>query len=68
MFLVIALEFLRRLMEKMVQESRQALNDDRESLGESRDSNKIGNVSIRVSTMLVNEDVSNDPNGDKLGS
>ncbi len=55
-------------MEKMVQESRQALNDDRESLGESRDSNKIGNVSIRVSTMLVNEDVSNDPNGDKLGS
>jgi len=68
MFLVITLEFLRKLMKKMVQKPRQALNDDRESLGELRDSNEIKNVSIRVFTMLVSEDVSNDPNGDELGS
>ncbi len=55
-------------MKKMVQKPRQALNDDRESLGELRDSNEIKNVSIRVFTMLVSEDVSNDPNGDELGS
>jgi len=68
MFLVIALEFFRKLMKKMMQKSRQALNDNRESLGELRDSNEIKNVSIRVFTMLVSEDVSNDLNEDELGS
>ncbi len=46
MFLVIALEFLRKLMKKMMQKSRQVLNDNRESLGELEDFNEIENVSI----------------------
>jgi len=68
MFLVIALEFLRRLMKKMVQKSRQALNDDKKSLGESKNFNKIKNVSIRVFTMFVSEDVSSDLNENELES
>ncbi len=55
-------------MKKMVQKSRQALNDDKKSLGESKNSNKIKNVSIRVFTMFVSEDVSSDLNENELES
>jgi len=68
MFLVIALEFSRKLMKKMMQKSRQVLNDNRESLGELKDFDKIKNVSIRIFTMLVSEDVSNDFNRNELES
>jgi len=68
MFLVIALEFLRKLMKKMMQESRQVLNDDRKSLDELENLDKIKNVSIRVFTMFVSEDVSNNFNENELES
>jgi len=68
MFLVIALEFLRKLMKKMVQKPRQVLNDNKESLDKSRNFNKIKNVSIRVFTIFVSEDVSNDLNENELES
>ena len=68
MFLVIALEFLRKLMKKIMQKSCQVLNDNRESLDESRDFNEIKNVSIRVFTMFVSEDVSSDLNENELES
>ncbi len=68
MFLVIALEFLRKLMKKMMQKPRQVLNDNKESLDKSRNFNKIKNVSIRVFTIFVSEDVSNDLNENKLES
>ncbi len=68
MFLVIALEFFRKLMKKVMQKFRQVLNDDKESLGELEDFDKIKNVNIRVSTMLVSEDVSSDLNENELGS
>jgi len=55
-------------MKKMMQKFRQVLNDDKESSNELKNFNKIRNVSIRVSTMLVSEDVSNDLNGDELES
>ena len=68
MFLVIALEFLRKLIKKVMQKFRQALNDDKESLGELEDLDKIKNVNIRVSIMLVSEDVSSDLNENELES
>jgi len=68
MFLVIALEFLRKLIKKVMQKFRQALNDDKESLGELEDLDEIKNVNIRVSIMLVSEDVSSDLNENELGS
>ncbi len=51
-----------------MQKFRQVLNDDKESLGELEDFDKIKNVNIRVSTMLVSEDVSSDLNENELGS
>ncbi len=66
MFLVIALEFFRKLMKKMMQESRQALNDNRKSLGELRDFNEIKNINIWVFIMFVSEDVSSDLNENEL--
>ncbi len=51
-----------------MQKSRQVLNDNRESLGELKDFDKIKNVSIRIFTMLVSEDVSNDFNRNELES
>jgi len=68
MFLVIALEFFRKLMKKMMQKSCQALNDNRESLDELENFDKIKNVNIRVFTMFVSEDVSNDLNENELES
>jgi len=68
MFLVIALEFFRKLMKKMMQEFCQVLNDNRESLDELKNFNKIKNVSIRVFIMFVNENVSSDLNEDELES
>jgi hypothetical protein len=51
-----------------MQKPRQVLNDNKESLDKSRNFNKIKNVSIRVFTIFVSEDVSNDLNENKLES
>jgi len=49
-----------------MQESRQALNDNRKSLGELRDFNEIKNINIWVFIMFVSEDVSSDLNENEL--
>ncbi len=51
-----------------MQKSCQALNDNRESLDELENFDKIKNVNIRVFTMFVSEDVSNDLNENELES
>jgi len=68
MFLVIALEFFKKLMKKMMQKSCQVLNDNKKSLNELRNFDEIKNVNIRVFTMFVSEDVSNDLNENELES
>jgi len=51
-----------------MQKSCQILNDNKESLGELENFDKIKNVNIRVFTMFVSEDVSNDLNENELES
>jgi len=68
MFLVIALEFLKKLIKKIIQKFRQVLNNNRESLDESKNFDEIKNVSIRVFTLFVSKDVSNDQIKNELKS
>jgi len=68
MFLVIALEFLKKLIKKIIQNFCQVLNNNRESLDESKNLDKIKNVSIRVFTLFVSKDVSNDQIKNELKS
>ncbi len=51
-----------------MQKSCQILNDYKESLDELENFDKIKNVSIRVSTILVSKDISNNLNKNELNS